>query len=53
VSAAQALAEAGLVTPEEASELTSRADTGACEDMVDLVIARAGAARSAERPEWP
>jgi adenylosuccinate lyase len=53
VSAAQALTDAGLFTPEEASELTSRADTGACEDMVDLVIARARAARSAERPEWP
>jgi hypothetical protein len=51
--AAQALADAGLLAEEEAAELTSRPDSGACEHMVDLVIARARAARAAETREWP
>jgi hypothetical protein len=53
VTAAQALVAAGLFTPEQAAELTARPDTGACEEMTDLVIARARAARAAERPDWP
>ena len=52
-TAQQALADAGLFSPERAAELTARPDTGACEQMTDLVIARAGAARAAERPSWP
>ncbi len=53
VTAEQALAAAGLCTPEEAAELTARPDPGACEEMADLVVARARAARAAERPAWP
>jgi len=53
VTAQQALVAAGLFTPEEAAELTARPDTGACADMVDLVVARARKARAAERPVWP
>ena len=53
VSAAEALVTAGLCGAEEASELTSHLSTGACEDMVDLVVRRAQAARQAESPEWP
>jgi len=53
VTAEQALVDAGLFTPEEAAGLTARPDTGACGDMVDLVVARARAARAAERPAWP
>jgi len=52
-TAQQALVDAGLFPPERAAELTARPDTGACEQMTDLVIARAGAARAAERPSWP
>ncbi len=53
VSAAKVLADAGLFTTEEASELAEQPDTGACEDMVDLVVRRARAARAAERRQWP
>jgi adenylosuccinate lyase len=53
VTAEQALVDAGLFTPEEAAELMARPDTGACENMVDVVVARARAARAAERPAWP
>jgi adenylosuccinate lyase len=52
-TAQQALVDAGLFPPERAAELTARPDTGACEQMTDLVIARAWAARAAERPSWP
>ena len=52
-TARQALVDAGLFPPEQAAELTARPDTGACEQMTDLVIARATAARAAERPSWP
>jgi adenylosuccinate lyase len=52
-TAATALAGAGLLTPAEAAAVTERPDTGACEEMVDLVIRHARAARAAERPEWP
>ena len=53
VTAEQALVDAGLFTPQEAAELTARPDTGACADMVDVVVRRARAARAAERQEWP
>jgi hypothetical protein len=53
VTAAQALVAAGLCTPKEAAELTERPDPGACAEMTDLVVARARAARAAERPAWP
>ena len=53
VTAAQALVDAGLFTPEQAAELATRPDSGACAEMTDLVIARAQAARAAERPDWP
>ena len=53
VAADRALVDAGLFAPEEAAELTARPDAGACETMTDLVIARARAARAAERPSWP
>ena len=53
VAADRALVDAGLFAPEEAAELTARPDAGACEKMTDLVIARARAARAAERPSWP
>ena len=43
VTAEQALVAAGLFAPEEAAELTAQPDTGACEQMTDLVIARASA----------
>ena len=52
-TAQQALVDAGLFPPEQAAELTARPDTGACEQMTDLVSARARAARAAERPSWP
>jgi len=52
-TAQQALVDAGLFPPEQAAQLTARPDTGACEQMTDLVIARARAARAAERPSWP
>ena len=45
--------DAGLFTPQEAAKLTARPDTGACADMVDVVVRRARAARAAERQEWP
>src|SRR5262249_37573565 len=50
VTAEQALVESGLFAPDEAAELTTQPDTGACEQMTDLVIPRAHAARAAERP---
>ncbi|MDR0346283.1 MAG: adenylosuccinate lyase family protein [Nocardiopsaceae bacterium] len=53
IPAAQALAEAGLFTPAEAAELTAGGQTGACEEMTDLVVSRAVAARAAEPAEWP
>ena len=53
VTAEKALVDAGLFTPQEAAELTARPDTGACADMVDVVVQRARAARAAERQEWP
>ena len=53
VTAERALVTARLCTPEEAAELTARPDTGACEEMTDLVVARARAARAADRPAWP
>jgi adenylosuccinate lyase len=52
-SAAAALAAPGLLTPDEAAAVTEQPGTGACEEMVDLVIRRARAARAAERPGWP
>ena len=52
-TAQQALVDAALFPPEQAAELTARPDTGACEQMTDLVIARARAERAAERPSWP
>jgi adenylosuccinate lyase len=53
VTAGQALVDAGLLSPSEARELTEHPDTGSCQQMVDLVVERARAARAAEPAEWP
>jgi adenylosuccinate lyase len=53
LTAEQALVKGGLFSPAQAAELTARPDTGACEEMTDLVIERARAARAAEPEEWP
>jgi adenylosuccinate lyase len=52
-SAEQVLVEAGLFGPAEARELTAQPDAGSCQDMADLVVERARAARAAEPTEWP
>jgi adenylosuccinate lyase len=52
-TAARALAEAGLLSEAEGLDLAAVLDTGACGDMVDLVVARARAARAAEAAQWP
>ena len=53
LAAGQALVDAGLFSPEEARELTAQPDTGSCQEMADLVVERARAARAAEPGEWP
>ena len=53
LSAEQALVRAGLFGPAEARELTAEPDTGSCQVMADLVVARARAARAAEPDVWP
>lgn len=53
LTAGEALAEAGLVSPEEACALTAEPDPGACPAMADLVVRRARAARAAESQDWP
>jgi adenylosuccinate lyase len=53
LTAEQALVNAGLLDPADARELTARPDAGACQDMADLVVERARAARTAEPQEWP
>jgi adenylosuccinate lyase len=53
LTAEQALVEAGLFSPDEARELTAHPDTGSCQDMTDLVVERARAARAAEPEQWP
>lgn len=53
LTAEQALVSSGLFSPEQARELTAGPDAGSCEAMVDLVIARARAARATEPPRWP
>jgi hypothetical protein len=53
VTAAQALAEAGLANGQEAAAPADAPDPGACADMVDLVVGRARAARAAEPQDWP
>lgn len=53
LTAEQALVKAGLFGPEQARELTVQPDTGACEEMTGLVIARARAARTVEPEDWP
>jgi adenylosuccinate lyase len=53
VTAARALAEAGLGRAPEAGDPATAPDTGACEDMFDLVVRRARAARAAEPGQWP
>jgi adenylosuccinate lyase len=53
LTAEQALVDAGLLSPAEARELTAQPDTGSCQDMTDLVVERARAARAAEPDEWP
>ena len=45
--------KAGLFGPAEARELTAEPDTGSCQVMADLVVARARAARAAEPEVWP
>lgn len=52
-TAARALAEAGLLRERDGLDLTAALDTGACGEMVDLVVARARAARAAEAAQWP
>ena len=53
LTAEQALVNAGLLSPAQARELTAQPDTGSCQDMADLVVKRARAARAAEPQEWP
>jgi adenylosuccinate lyase len=53
LTASEALAGAGLFGPDEARELTGQPDTGSCQEMTDLVVERARAARAAEPEEWP
>jgi adenylosuccinate lyase len=53
VPAARALADAGLSDGEGPGDHGAFLDAGACADMVDLVVSRARAARSAEPPDWP
>jgi hypothetical protein len=53
LTAEQALVRAGLFGPAEARELTAEPDTGSCQVMADLVVARARAARAAEAEVWP
>jgi adenylosuccinate lyase len=53
LTAAQALAAARLLSPNEARQLTAAPDTGSCPAMTDLVVERARAARAAEPQEWP
>jgi len=53
VTAARALAEAGLADGQDAPGPADAPDPGACADMVDLVVGRARAARAAEPPDWP
>jgi adenylosuccinate lyase len=53
LTAEQALVSAGLISPLEARDLTVQPDTGSCEQMTDLVVQRARAARAAEPEEWP
>ena len=53
LTAEQALVRAGLLSPAEARELTSRPDTGSCQAMTDMVVQRARAARAAEPEQWP
>ncbi len=53
VTAARALAEAGLADGQLATDPEPAPDTGACGDIVDMVVDRARAARAAEPPEWP
>jgi adenylosuccinate lyase len=53
VTAARALAEAGVADGQDAADSAAAPDPGACGDMVDLVVGRARAARAAEPPVWP
>jgi adenylosuccinate lyase len=53
LTAGQALVSAGLLTHAQAAELTADPDTGSCQDMTDLVVRRAWAARAGEPAEWP
>jgi adenylosuccinate lyase len=53
LTAEQALVNAGLLSRAEARDLTSRPDTGSCQDMAELVVKRARAARASEPQEWP
>jgi adenylosuccinate lyase len=53
VTAARALAEAGVADGPDAADSAAVLDPGACGDMVDLVVGRARAARAAEPPDWP
>jgi adenylosuccinate lyase len=53
LTAEQTLARSALFSPAEARELTAAPDPGCCPQMIDLVIARATAARAVEPAEWP
>jgi adenylosuccinate lyase len=53
VTAARALAEAGLADRLVAADPAVAPGTGACGEMVDRVVSRARAARAAEPPDWP
>lgn len=48
-----AVAEAGLMTGDEAAALGSRPDLGVAPQLVDAVLARAAAARAEEPEQWP
>jgi adenylosuccinate lyase len=52
-TAAQALAEAGLQDGPGPAAPMAEPDPGACAGMVDLVVSRARAARTAEPGQWP
>ncbi|MGN6175697.1 MAG: class-II fumarase/aspartase family protein [Streptosporangiaceae bacterium] len=53
LAAEQALVTAGLLRPAQAKDLTAEPDTGSCQEMTDLVLDRARAARAADPREWP
>jgi adenylosuccinate lyase len=53
LTADDALVRAGLFGPQQAKRLAAEPDPGSCEQMADLVVRQARAARAAEPREWP